>query len=165
MNDETENKMKYYPVATTIGAEKRVMAEIDARLSDFGSLKELQGELGNILSASHVRGYVVVESNAKYVVENVVGTNKLNPISKMKGVKYVLDAMDYDSVKEWMRERSPLEGINIGALVEIMKGAFKGERAIVTNLQTKQGLAIIELMDAAIPLSLKLSGKEIRCMT
>ena len=70
--------------------------------------------------------------------------------------------MDAAAVKVWMRERSPLEGITIGSLVEIIKGAFKGEQAIVRNVIETQGLATLELLEGAIPMSIKMSGKEIR---
>jgi|TARA_R110002110_G_scaffold200695_1_gene411425 transcription elongation factor Spt5 len=162
MNEELENKMEFYPIATTIGAEKRVLSEIDARLSDFGSLKGLRNEIGGTMSAPHVRGYIIVESTAKHHVEKIMGLNKLNHTSRMKGVKYILDAMDAAAVKVWMRERSPLEGITIGSLVEIIKGAFKGEQAIVRNVIETQGLATLELLEGAIPMSIKMSGKEIR---
>jgi transcription elongation factor Spt5 len=164
MNEITENGMKYYPIATAIGAEKRVLAEVQARLSDFGSLKGLSKEIGERLFATHVRGYVVIQSTAKHHVEKIVGVNKLSGTARMKGVKYVLDEMDEDAVGEWMRERSPLEGLTQGMLVEIVKGAFRGERAVVSNLKESEGTATVQLMDAAIPLSINLSGKEIRCV-
>ena len=80
----------------------------------------------------------------------------------MKGVKSVLDYMDAPSVEEWMRERSPLEGLTQGMMVEIKTGAFKGERAIITSLKENEGVASVELLDALIPLTINLSGKGIR---
>lgn len=162
MNEISDNEMKYYPIATAIGAENKVLAEIEARLSDFGSLKGLNKEIGRRLSATHVRGYVVIESTGRHHVEKIVGINRLGRTARMKGVKSVLDYMDAPSVEEWMRERSPLEGLTQGMMVEIKTGAFKGERAIITSLKENEGVASVELLDALIPLTINLSGKGIR---
>ena len=88
MNEELENKWSFIRLLQQLVQRKRVLSEIDARLSDFGSLKGLRNEIGGTMSAPHVRGYIIVESTAKHHVEKIMGLNKLNHTSRMKGVKY-----------------------------------------------------------------------------
>ena len=58
----------YYIVKTKIGFEKRVINDMEARLMDFGSLKDIRDNIGEIYHQSHMKGYIIVESDEEFFV-------------------------------------------------------------------------------------------------
>jgi len=153
----------YYIVKTKIGFEERVINDMKARLVDFGSLKDIRDNIGEIYHQSHMKGYIIVESDEEFFVEKLIGKSwKLDNTIPLKNVKGILGKMEIDDALEYIKPNSPLEGLNSGMMVEISKGAFRGERAIISELNEKTEEVTLQLYDAAIPMTLKLSANQLR---
>lgn len=153
----------YYIVKTKIGFEERVINDMKARLVDFGSLKDIRDNIGEIYHQSHMKGYIIVESDEEFFVEKLIGKSwKLDNTIPLKNVKGILGKMEIDDALEYIKPKSPLEGLNSGMMVEISKGAFRGERAIISELNEKTEEVTLQLYDAAIPMTLKLSANQLR---
>ena len=153
----------YYIVKTKIGFEERVINDMKARLVDFGSLKDIRDNIGEIYHQSHMKGYIIVESDEEFFVEKLIGKSwKLDNTIPLKNVKGILGKMEIDDALEYIKPKFPLEGLNSGMMVEISKGAFRGERAIISELNEKTEEVTLQLYDAAIPMTLKLSANQLR---
>jgi transcription elongation factor Spt5 len=153
----------YYIVKTKIGFEEKVIHDMNARLLDFGSLKDIRDNIGEIYHQPHMRGYIIVESDEAFFIEKLIGKDwRLDNSSPLKNVKGILGKMKNDDALEYIQPKSPIEGFSIGMMIEISKGAFRGERAIITDLIEKTEIVTLELFDSAIPMTLKLSANQIR---
>ena len=154
------SESKYYIVKTVIGAEKRVIEDMKARLADFGSLKEIREDIGGLYHEEHMRGYIIVEAIEEFHVEKLIGKGyKMMNTTPIKGVKGVLGILDDIS---YITPKSNLEGLEIGNIVEITKGAFKGERAVINMILESKEEVKLDLYDTDIPLSLTIEGKHVR---
>jgi len=160
-----------YIVKTAIGSELRVADEMYARLHGSGSLTSLQGEIFSVLHPNNMRGYVFVESSALHHVEKLIGrSGGRDPTARrgisqtpLKNAKQVLPGeaplMD---ILPYLEPKAVTSGIEVGSIVEIVSGAFKGEKARVTSVSETKEEVSMELYEQPIPMTLKMRGDHVR---
>ena len=160
-----------YIVKTAIGSEKKVAQEMHARLSGTGSLQTALGEIFSVLHPTQMRGYVFVEASAKHHVEKLIGrvggkdraSRGVVSTTPLKNAKGVLGAeVPLKDVLPYLEPKSATTGIDIGCLVEIVSGAFKGEKArVIAVADTKEEISM-ELYEADIPMTLNMRADHVR---
>ncbi len=160
-----------YIVKTAIGSEKKVSQEMHARMSGTGSLQSSIGEIFSVLHPTQMRGYVFVEASAKHHVEKLIGrvggkdrsSRGVVNTTPLKNAKGVLGAeVPLQDVLPYLEPKSATSGIEIGCLVEIVSGAFKGEKArILAVADTKEEISM-ELYEADIPMTLNMRADHVR---
>ena len=158
-------------VKTAIGSEKKVAQEMHARLSGTGSLQTALGEIFGVLHPTQMRGYVFVEASAKHHVEKLIGrvggkdraSRGVVATTPLKNAKGVLGAeVPLKDVLPYLEPKSATTGIDIGCLVEIVSGAFKGEKArVIAVADTKEEISM-ELYEADIPMTLNMRADHVR---
>ena len=160
-----------YIVKTAIGSELRVADEMYARLHGSGSLTALQGEIFSVLHPNNMRGYVFVESSALHHVEKLIGrSGGRDPTARrgisqtpLKNTKQVLPGeaplMD---ILPYLEPKAVTAGIEVGCIVEIVSGAFKGEKARVTSVSETKEEVSMELYEQPIPMTLNMRGDHVR---
>ena len=135
-------------VKTAIGSEKRVADEMQARLMGSGSLSRIQENIFAILHPTGMRGYVMVESNAL-----------------LKNAKTVLPGeAPLRDILPYLEPKAVTSGIEVGCIVEIVTGAFKGEKARVTSVSETKEEVSMELYEQPIPMTLKMRGDHVRVL-
>lgn len=160
-----------YIVKTAIGGEQRVAAEMHARLHGGGSLRALQPEIMSILHPPGMRGYVFVESSAIHHVEKLIGRaggrdpsarRGLN-LTPMKNAKSVLPGeAPLEDILPYLEPKAVTSGIEIGCIVEIVTGAFKGEKARITGVSESKEEVSMELYEQLIPMTINMRGDHVR---
>ena len=158
-------------VKTGIGSEMRVADEMKARLSGQGSLSKIQDEIFAILNPTTMRGYVVVESSALHHVEKLIGrSGGRDPKARrglnqtpLKNAKTVLPGeAPLGDILPMLEPKAVTSGIEVGCIVEIVTGAFKGEKARVTSVAETKEEVSMELYEQPIPMTLKMRGDQVR---
>ena len=158
-------------VKTAIGSEKRVADEMQARLMGSGSLSRIQENIFSILHPTGMRGYVMVESNALHHVEKLIGrSGGRDPKARrglnqtpLKNAKTVLPGeAPLKDILPYLEPKAVTSGIEVGCIVEIVTGAFKGEKARVTSLSETKEEVSMELYEQPIPMTLKMRGDHVR---
>ncbi len=158
-------------VKTAIGSEKRVADEMQARLMGSGSLSSIQDEIFGILHPTGMRGYVMVESSALHHVEELIGrSGGRDPKARrglnqtpLKNAKTVLPGeAPLKDILPYLEPKAVTSGIEVGCIVEIVTGAFKGEKARVTSVAETKEEVSMELYEQPIPMTLKMRGDHVR---
>ena len=158
-------------VKTAIGSEKRVADEMQARLMGSGSLSRIQDEIYGILHPTGMRGYVMVESSALHHVEKLIGrSGGRDPKARrglnqtpLKNAKTVLPGeAPLKDILPYLEPKAVTSGIEVGCIVEIVTGAFKGEKARVTSVSETKEEVSMELYEQPIPMTLKMRGDHVR---
>ena len=158
-------------VKTAIGSEKRVADEMQARLTGSGSLSSIQDEIFGILHPTGMRGYVMVESSALHHVEKLIGrSGGRDPKARrglnqtpLKNAKTVLPGeAPLKDILPYLEPKAVTSGIEVGCIVEIVTGAFKGEKARVTSVAETKEEVSMELYEQPIPMTLKMRGDHVR---
>ncbi len=142
----------YFAVRTTAGQEKSTALLIFARcLSRSLPIKA-------IISPDEVRGFIFVEADSPHFVEQaVIG------IKHAKG--YVPGKVNPDEIESFLVPKSPLEGLNIGDIVEIISGPFRGMKGKVTRIDYAKEEVTLELLEAAYTLPITVHGDSVRKAT
>lgn len=158
-------------VKTAIGSEKRVADEMQARLTGSGSLSALHDDIFSILHPTGMRGYVMVESSALHHVEKLIGrSGGRDPKARrglnqtpLKNAKTVLPGeAPLKDILPYLEPKAVTSGIEVGCIVEIVTGAFKGEKARVTSVSETKEEVSMELYEQPIPMTLKMRGDHVR---
>jgi transcriptional antiterminator NusG len=160
-----------YIVKTAIGSEQRVANEMYARLHGSGSLTALQGEIMSVLHPTGMRGYLFVESSALHHVEKLIGrSGGRDPAARrglnqtpLKNAKTVLPgAAPLGDILPYLEPKAVTSGIEVGCIVEIVTGAFKGEKARVLSVAEAKEEVSMELYEQPIPMTLNMRGDHVR---
>jgi transcriptional antiterminator NusG len=109
-----------------------------------------------------MRGYIFVEASAQHHVEKIIGRagNRTTP---MKNVRKVLGGeAPFRDIFPHLEPKAATAGISEGDVVEVRVGAFKGQRARVTNISDSKEEITVELFDAMVPIPLTVRGDQVR---
>jgi transcriptional antiterminator NusG len=160
-----------YIVKTAIGSEKRVADEMYNRLHGSGSLTSLLPDIMSILHPTGMRGYLFIESSALHHVEKLIGrSGGRDPAARrglnqtpLKNAKTVLPgAAPLGDILPYLVPKAVTSGIEVGCIVEIVTGAFKGEKARVLSVAESKEEVSMELYEQPIPMTLNMRGDHVR---
>ena len=138
-----------YAIRTTVGQEKNVALMI-------AELAKARGiEIKSVLAPEEMHGYVLVEADGEHLVRKAI-----------QGVKHVrsrvIGRISLEEVRELIVARSPIDVVEVGDVVEIMGGIFKGERGVVTQVKREKNEVTIQLLTPANPLQVTLNANFIK---
>ena len=151
-----------FMLKTTIGQEQKIANEIRARLSGTGSLQDVQGEVFSVIHPQMMRGYIFVEASAKHYVEKLIGRAG-GVTTPMRGCSKVLPGeAPFHVVSNYLEPKSATAGIEVGSIVEIRVGHFKGNRARVTAVSEGKEEVTVELFEAAVPIPITMRADNVR---
>ncbi len=105
------------------------------------SENKLQGRVKAVLVPGTLRGYIFLETMEFRDVELAI--QGIPHVRGRVGGKVTLEEID-----KFLVPPPAAEGISVGDLVEIISGAFKGERAKVVRVESAKGELILELLDS-----------------
>nr|AIF14660.1 transcription antitermination protein (nusG) [uncultured marine group II/III euryarchaeote KM3_67_F03]AIF14767.1 transcription antitermination protein (nusG) [uncultured marine group II/III euryarchaeote KM3_67_H09] len=150
-----------YMLKTTIGQEQKIANEIHARISGTGSLRDVQGEVFAVIHPRLMRGYIFVEASAKHHVEKLIGRAG-GVTTPMRGCSKVLPGeAPLGVVSNYLEPKSATAGIEVGSVVEIRVGHFKGNRARVTGVEEGKEEVTVELFEAAVPIPITMRADNV----
>jgi transcriptional antiterminator NusG len=160
-----------YIIKTAINSEQRVADEMYSRLHGSGSMVSLHGEIMSILHPPAMRGYVFVEASALHHVEKLIGRSGGRDPSARRGInqsplknaKNVLPGeAPLEDILPYLEPKAVTSGIEVGCIVEIVTGAFKGEKARITSVSESKEEVSMELYEQIIPMTLNMRGDHVR---
>ncbi|MBD3158575.1 MAG: transcription elongation factor Spt5 [Candidatus Lokiarchaeota archaeon] len=105
------------------------------------SENKLLGRVKAVLVPGTLRGYIFLETMEFRDVELAI--QGIPHVRGRVGGKVTLEEID-----KFLVPPPAAEGISVGDLVEIISGAFKGERAKVVRVESAKGELILELLDS-----------------
>ncbi len=142
-------KPAIYAIRTTIGQEKNTADMIVTRTKNF------KLPIKAVLAPPGIRGYVFVEAVGKTSVERArVG------IKHGKGL--VAGEVPIEQIEQFLVPKPTVTGIEIGDIVELISGPFRGERARVMRLDEGKEEITVELFEATVPIPVTVRGDSIK---
>ena len=135
--------MGIFTVRTAIGREQQVMDALST------NAKRAEG-IHALLSPYGVVGYIFIEADSLSDVQQIS--------YRVPYVRGVLSReVELSSIEHLIEFKPENVDIQLGDIVEIIGGPFKGERGKVTRLNTQKSEVIVELLEAAVPIPITLS--------
>ena len=136
-----------------------------------GSLTSLLPDIMSILHPTGMRGYLFIESSALHHVEKLIGrSGGRDPAARrglnqtpLKNAKTVLPGeAPLADILPYLEPKAVTSGIEVGCIVEIVTGAFKGEKARVLSVAESKEEVSMELYEQPIPMTLNMRGDHVR---
>jgi len=128
-----------YVVRTTAGQEKNAAELIESKV------KANSLPIASILAPETLRGYIFIEATGPHVVEEA--------ISGIKHIKSrVPGKVQFSEVEKYLTTKPIIEELDVGYVVEITGGPFKGMRAKITRINKVKQEATLELLEATFTL-------------
>ena len=134
-----------FAVRTTVGQERNAAELIEVRVK-INNLSIL-----SILVPDSLRGFIFLEAPASHVVEEAIA-----------GVKHVKSKItgrvNLSEVEKYLESKPVIEELDVGYIVEITGGPFKGMRALVTKINKVRHEATLELLEATFTLPITVNA-------
>lgn len=139
-----------YAVKTVVGRENIVLDAMAARVK----IEKL-----NIQSLTHpeeIKGYVFVEGDIKDI-EKVVQV-----IPHIRGL--IKKPVELKEIQRFLQPKTVEMELNVGDVVEVIGGPFKGESGKVTRYDKTKREVTIELIEAIVPIPITVSVEFVKLL-
>ncbi|MFX1519168.1 MAG: transcription elongation factor Spt5 [Promethearchaeota archaeon] len=144
----TRKSTSIYTIRTTIGQEKAV-AELIANRVEHHNLA-----IKSILVPETLRGYIFIETAKRDAIDEAIS-----------GISHIRGAVGKTQINElssFLIPKPPTEGLEVGDIVEITGGPFKGTRAKVSRVDATKEEVTVELLDSPAPIPIRVHGDYVR---
>jgi transcriptional antiterminator NusG len=141
-----------YVVKTTANQERSV-ANMIAQIA-----RKDKHEIMALLVPDVLKGYVLVEAPAPEIVDQAI-QGIPHARSVIKGVS------SFGEVEHFLTPKPAVIGINEGAIIELISGPFKGEKARVKRVDIAKEEITVELFEAMVPIPITVRGDHVRMLS
>ncbi|RLG56632.1 MAG: transcription elongation factor Spt5 [Hadesarchaea archaeon] len=147
--EEEVQKPEIFAIRTTIGQEKNTADMIASRAETFHL------PIKSVLAPPGIRGYVFVEAVGKSSVEQArMG------IKHAKGM--VGGRIPIEEIEQFLVPKPSITGMEVGDVVEMVSGPFRGERARIIKLDEGKEELTVELFEATVPIPVTVRGDAVK---
>jgi transcriptional antiterminator NusG len=115
-------------------------------------------EIMALLVPDVLKGYVLVEAPAPEIVDQAI-QGIPHARSVIKGVS------SFGEVEHFLTPKPAVIGINEGAIIELISGPFKGEKARVKRVDIAKEEITVELFEAMVPIPITVRGDHVRVLS
>nr|MDO8080757.1 transcription elongation factor Spt5 [Candidatus Freyarchaeota archaeon] len=143
-------KTSIFALRTTISQEKSVATLIEKRVHG-----NPQADIKVILVPESLNGYIFIEAPSQREVNRII-----TGIPHVRG--RVVGKINIEELDSFLIPKPSTEGINKGDTVEIIGGPFKGEKAKVTRIDPDKGDVVLELIETAFLIPVKVHADYIK---
>ena len=127
-----------------------------AKLADLKGSKVDSGVYAVLLSEAH-KGYAFVEGDSQMKVE--VSLAGVKPLSaRAVGT----DAVPIEELSSLLNPRPAIEGLEIGAIVQIVDGPFKGLKAKLTRVEDSSQDITVEVLESSMTLPIRIHADYVK---
>ncbi len=135
-----------YIVRTTVGREE-IVAEL------LSSKARAEGiDIKAIVHPAEIKGYIFVEGSLPAIQKVVSGT------MHVKGI--INKPVELDAIRHFLEYKKERIALQLGDIVEILGGPFKGEKGKVQRIGKDE--VTVELLEAAIPIPVTIATEFVR---
>lgn len=135
-------------IRTTTGRENVVIETIVARV------KTRKLPIKAVFHPEEFRGYVFIEGDANDIEASI------------KGIPHIRGLINKDvplgELERFLIEEKREVKVEVGDIIEIIGGPFKGEKGKITRVDNTKNDVVIEFLEAAIPIPVTISTNSVR---
>ena len=160
----TVDSMSFEATATQSIMALKTQMDQERSVADSLASKASEGDrdIYAILCPIGLRGYVFVEG-----MNTDRMRDKTKDIRKARGfvsdrVTGMTGETEMKDIEQYLTPMSPVKGISVDDLVELVSGPFKGEKARVKNIDEVKEEITVELIEAMMPIPVTVKGDSVR---
>ncbi|RLJ02641.1 MAG: transcription elongation factor Spt5 [Candidatus Aenigmatarchaeota archaeon] len=136
------------PIRVIIGRERMALDYIEKEIK----LKNL--DIKAILFLEDLKGYIFLEGEMEEITRAIYGAPHVRGIIKKP--------VTIEEIKRYLVKEKPATDLNIGDIIEILSGPFKGEKGKITRINEAKKEITVELLEAVVPIPLTISINVVR---
>ncbi|MFQ6064385.1 MAG: transcription elongation factor Spt5 [Candidatus Bathyarchaeia archaeon] len=137
--EERKPSSAIFAVRTTAGQEKNVANLVAAKVATNNL------PVKAVLVPETLKGYVFIEAEGPHVIDEAIGGIK-HVRSRVPGI------VSFAEVERYIVAKPMIEELDVGDIVEIVSGPFKGMTAKITRVDQTKEEVILELLEATFTL-------------
>lgn len=136
------------PIRVIIGRERMALDYIEKEVK----LRNL--DIKSILFLEDLKGYIFLEGEEEDINRAIYGAPHVRGI--------ISKQVTIEEIKKYLvKEKLAIE-LNVGDVIEVLSGPFKGEKGKITRINEAKKELTIELLEAVVPIPLTLSINVVR---
>lgn len=139
-------------VVKTMANHERTVANMLAQVAKREYL-----DIRAVLAPDELRGYVFVEADGPDTIEHAI-----QYVQQARAL--VKGASSLSEIKPFLTPKTTVVGITEGAIVELISGPFKGEKARVKRVDESHEEITVELFEAMVPIPVTVRGDNVRML-
>jgi len=136
---ERKSSSAIFTIRTTAGQEKNVANLVAAKVETANL------PVKAVLVPETLKGYIFIEADGPHVVDEAVAGIK-HVRSRVPGI------VGFPEVEKYIVAKPMIEELDVGDIVEIVGGPFKGMRAKITRVDETKEEVVLELLEATFTL-------------
>lgn len=138
---ETRFHMAIYTIRTTSGREDMVVDMLSLNVRNQGL------DVKAILHPAELKGYIFAEGNLADIHKAAQGMMHIR--------SFIEKPINLSDIQRFLEAKKV--AVDVGDEVEIVGGAFKGDKGVITRLDKTKDEVTIELREGAIPIPMTIS--------
>ena len=142
-----ENGSRFFIIRVTLGRETQVIERLE---SQMGRVKGIFA----IIKPYSLRGYVIVESNSYESVSQLIYN-----IKHIRGI--IKKELEVTEALKTIEKKKQVIEINVGDIVKVLSGPFKGENATVKSVNKEKGEITVMFLESAVPINVNIKISEV----
>lgn len=139
-----------YTVKTVVGRENLVADSIVSKARAGGIV------LQTIIHPEEIKGYLFVEGDVKDV------ERAIQQLPHVRGL--IKKPIELNQIQKYLQPKQVEVELDVGYLVEVIGGPFKGEKGKVTRYDKAKRECTIELLEVAVPIPVTVSVEFVRVL-
>jgi transcriptional antiterminator NusG len=136
------------PIRVVIGREKIALKYIEDEIK----LRNL--DISAILYLDELKGYIFLDGEQEDINRAIYGAPHVKGIIKKP--------VTVQDIRKYLEKEKPSIELDMGDIIEILNGPFKGEKGRIVRLNEAKKEVTIELLEAVVPIPLTISTSIIR---
>jgi len=142
-----------FPVRTTVGQESLVVDILSSKI------KKENLPVYSIAVIPGLKGYILIEAQDELNVRHAISS-----APHIKGQGIVKGGVQISEISALLESKPLMKSIKEGDRIEIISGAFKGEKAKIMRVNDAKEEVVVELMEAAVKIPVTLKAENIRVL-
>lgn len=139
-----------YTIKTVVGRENIVIDSIASKVK-LGNLN-----IQALVHPEEIKGYVFVEGDIKDVEKAV------QMVPHVRGL--IKSPIEFNQIQRFLQPKTVEIELNVGDIVEVIGGPFKGEKGKVTRYDKIKREVTIELLEVTVPIPVTVSVEFIKML-
>ncbi len=147
--ESTENNEEshFFIIRATIGREMQALERLESQLARVHGIY-------SIIKPYSLKGYLIVEAESKESVSNLIYN-----IKHIRGVMN-RELSKEDALKTIEKKQQKID-INVGDVVKVLSGPFKGETATVKGVNKDKEELTVMFLESAVPINVNIKISDV----
>ncbi len=149
-SDDSDAEPRVYAIRTTVGKENTVAEFLANRVK----LEKL--DVSSVMAPAGLKGYIFIESTKRNDVLKAI-----HSIQHIRGL--IGGEVAFTEIEHYLEAKS-VKTIPEKALVELISGPFKGEKAKIVRVDQSKDSVTVELIEATVPIPITVKMDAVRVL-